>query len=42
MIKMATLRLQGEEMLPEKVKGFPVLCDKRVRGFKEKDSVQSA
>ena len=39
---MATLRLQEEEMLLEKVKGFPVLYDKRVRGFKEKDSVQNA
>ena len=24
------------------MKGFPVLYDKRVRGFKEKDSVQNA
>ena len=39
---MAALCLQDEEMLPEKMKGFPVLDDKRVRGFKEKDSVQSA
>ena len=38
---MATIRLQEEEMLPEKMKGFPVLYDKRVRGFKEKNSVQS-
>ena len=29
-------------MLPEKVKGFPVLYDKRVKGFKEKDAVQNA
>ena len=28
-------------MLAEKVKGFPVLCDKRVKGFKEKDAVQN-
>ena len=35
---MATLCLQEEEMLAEKVKGFPVLYDKRVEGFKEKDS----
>ena len=39
---MATLCLQ-EEMLPEKVKGFPVLYDeKRVKVFKGKDSVQKA
>ena len=25
-------------MLAEKVKGFPVLYDKRVKGFKEKDA----
>ena len=37
-----TLCLQEEEMLPEKMEGFPVLYDKRVRGFKEKDSVQNA
>ena len=35
---MATLCLQEEEMLAEKVKGFPVLYDKRVKGFKEKDA----
>ena len=28
------------EMLPEKVEGFPVLYDKRVKVFKEKYSVQ--
>ena len=39
---MTTLCLQEEEMLLEKLEGFPVLYDKRVRGFKEKDSVQSA
>ena len=38
---MATLCLQEEEMLAEKVKGFPVLYDKRVKGFKEKDAVQN-
>ena len=36
---MATLCLQEEEMLTEKVKGFPVLYDKRVKGFKENDAV---
>ena len=39
---MATLCLQKEEMLAEKVQGFPVLHDKRVKGFKEKDAVQNA
>ena len=39
---MATLCLQEEEMLAEKVKDFPVLYDKRVKGFKEKDAVQNA
>ena len=39
---MATLCLQEEEMLAEKVKGFPVLYDKGVTGFKEKDAVQNA
>ena len=29
-------------MLPEKVEGFPVLYNKTVKVFKEKDSVQSA
>ena len=38
---MATFCLQEEEMLPEKMEGFPVLYDKRVRGFKEKYSVQN-
>ena len=38
---MTTLCLQEEEMLPEKVEGFPVLYDKRVVIFKEKDSVQN-
>ena len=28
--------LQEEEMLTEKVKGFPILYDKRVKGFTEK------
>ena len=35
------LCLQEEQMLAEKVKGFPVLYDKRVKGFKEKDAVQN-
>ena len=39
---MTTLCLQEEEMLPEKVEGFPVLYDKRVKVFKEKDSAQNA
>ena len=34
------LCFQEEEMLAEKVEGFPVLHDKRVKGFKEKDTVQ--
>ena len=38
---MATLCLQDEEMLAEKVKGFP-FCMIRVKGFKEKDNVQNA
>ena len=38
---MATLCLQEEEMFPEKMEGFPILNDKRVTGFKEKDSVQN-
>ena len=28
--------LQEEEMLTEKVKGFPILYDKRVKSFTEK------
>ena len=36
------LCLQEEKMLAEKVKGFPVLYDKRIKGFKEKDAVQNA
>ena len=39
---MATLCLQEEEILAEKVQGFPVFYDKRVKGFKEKDAVQNA
>ena len=39
---MATFCLQGEEMLEKKVKGFPVLYDKRIKGFKRKDAVQNA
>ena len=37
---MATLYLQ-EEMLAEKVQDFPILYDERVKGFKEKDTVQN-
>ena len=33
---MATLCLQKEEMIAEKVQGFPVLYDKRVKGLNEK------
>ena len=39
---MATLCLHKQEMLAEKVQSFPVLYDKRVTGFKEKDAVQNA
>ena len=39
---MGTLCLEEEEILPEKMEGIPVLYDKRVRGFEEKDSVQNA
>ena len=41
MTKIATLCLQEEEMLSEKVEGFPVLYDKRVKVFKEKYSFQN-
>ena len=39
---MAMLCLQEEEMLAEKVKVFPVLYDKIVKGFKEKDAGRNA
>ena len=39
---MATLCLQEEEMLAEKLQSFPVLYGERVKGFKEKDAVQNA
>ena len=39
---MATLCLQKQEMLAEEVKIFPVLYDKRVKGFKEKKAIQNA
>ena len=39
---MATLSLQEEEMLAEKVGGFPVLYNKIVKGLKEKDAVQNS
>ena len=38
---MATLSLQEEEMLAEKMEGFPVVYDKIVKGLKEKDAVQN-
>ena len=38
---MATLSLQEEEMLAEKVEDFPVLYDEIVKGLKEKDTVQN-
>ena len=42
LIKMAALCLHGEEMLGEKVQGFPVLGNKIVKGFRERDAVQNA
>ena len=39
---MATLCLQEEEILAEKVQGFPILYDKRTKDFKETDTVQNA
>ena len=39
---MATLCLQEQEILAEKVKVFPVLYDQRIKGFKEKKAVQNA
>ena len=39
---MASLSLQEEEILSEKVKQFPVLYDKTVKGYKEKDVVKNA
>ena len=39
---MATLCLQEEETLAEKVKGFSILYDKGVKCFKEKYAVQNA
>ena len=38
---MATLCLQQEEMLAEKVQGFPFLYNKRVTGFKDFDDVEN-
>ena len=41
--KMANqLYLKEEEMLAEKVKHFPVLYDKQVKGYKERDVVTNA
>ena len=39
---MASLSLQEEEILSEKVKQFPVLYDKTVKGYKKKDVVKNA
>ena len=39
---MTRLCLQEEEILAYKVQGFPVLHDKRVKGFKKRDMVQNA
>ena len=39
---MASLTLQEEEILSEKVKQFPVLYDKTVKGYKEKDVLKNA
>ena len=36
------LSLKEEEMLTEKVKHFPVLYDKQVMGYKERDVVTNA
>ena len=36
------LSLKEEEMLAEKVKHFPVLYDKQVKGYKERDVVTNA
>ena len=33
------LSLKEDEMLAEKVKHFPVLYDKQVKGYKESDAV---
>ena len=39
---MAALYPQKVQILAEKVQGFPVLYDKRLKSFKEKDAVQNA
>lgn len=39
---MASISLQEEEMLSEKVKKYPVLYDKQCKGYKEKDAVENA
>ena len=31
-----------EQEMPETVRGFPVLCDKSRKGFKEKDAMKNA
>ena len=38
----ATLSIQEEEKLAEKVKQYPALYDKRAKGYKEKDVVKNA
>ena len=39
--KNGDLMFRRNEMLQEKMEVFPILNDERVRGFKEKDSVQN-
>ena len=39
---MAGISLQQEEVLAEKVKLFPVLYDKKCKGYKERDAVNNA
>ena len=37
-----SLSIKEEEQLSEKVKKFPVLCDKAAKRYKEKDLVNNA
>ena len=37
---MAALTLQEEVILREKVKQYPVLFDKQLEGYKEKDAIR--
>ena len=39
---MAALTLQEEGMLCEEVKEYPVLFDKQLKGYREKDMVTNA